>query len=242
MNLAPVALAFLVGIHLFAPQLRFIHYVPRSRWLSCAGGIAIAYVFAHLLPELAASQLALGGLSVVARWRLDEAIYLVALVGLIVFYGLESLAVHSKRVQQAALGDDRTSAFVYWLHIGSFALYNLLIGYLLTHREDPSLAGLALYTLAMAGHFIVNDFGLRDKHKDRYERSGRWLLAAAIVGGWLLGRLTEVGGITIGLLFGFLGGGVILNTIKEEVPEQLQSRFLPFLLGAAGYTALLHLI
>ena len=43
----------------------------------------------------------------------------------------------------------------------------------------------------------------------------------------------------IGLLFAFLAGGVVLNVLKEELPEDRQSRFLPFLLGAGGYALLL---
>lgn len=50
------AVAVLVVIHLFAGKLRFLNGVPRSRWLSIAAGVSIAYVFVRLLPELAAGQ------------------------------------------------------------------------------------------------------------------------------------------------------------------------------------------
>ncbi|HSG41183.1 MAG TPA: hypothetical protein VLE27_16205, partial [Thermoanaerobaculia bacterium] len=43
-------------IHLFAGKLRFLNATPRSIWLSMSGGAAVAYVFLHLLPELAAGQ------------------------------------------------------------------------------------------------------------------------------------------------------------------------------------------
>ena len=43
----------------------------------------------------------------------------------------------------------------------------------------------------------------------------------------------------ITLLTAFLGGGVILNVLKEEVPSERQSRFWAFALGMAGYAALL---
>ena len=45
--------------------------------------------------------------------------------------------------------------------------------------------------------------------------------------------------VITGFLFAFLAGGVTLNVLKEELPEERQSRFWPFLLGAAGYAALL---
>ncbi len=43
--LAAVALA---ALHLLAGALRFLEGTPRSRWLSAAGGISVAYVIVHL--------------------------------------------------------------------------------------------------------------------------------------------------------------------------------------------------
>ena len=48
--------ASLGGIHLFGAKLRFLDETPRSRWLSAAGGVSVAYVFVHVLPELAEGQ------------------------------------------------------------------------------------------------------------------------------------------------------------------------------------------
>jgi hypothetical protein len=52
---------FLALVHAIGGRLRFLDVIPRSTWLSLAGGISAAYVFFHLLPELAAGQRALGG-------------------------------------------------------------------------------------------------------------------------------------------------------------------------------------
>jgi hypothetical protein len=43
-------------IHLYANRMRFLDVLPRSRWLSAAGGISVAYVLVHLLPNLAEEQ------------------------------------------------------------------------------------------------------------------------------------------------------------------------------------------
>ncbi len=51
-----LAVLGLVVIHLFSNRLRFLDDTPRSIWLSIAGGISVAYVFVHLLPELAEGQ------------------------------------------------------------------------------------------------------------------------------------------------------------------------------------------
>jgi hypothetical protein len=36
-------------------------------------------------------------------------------------------------------------------------------------------------------------------------------------------------------------GGIILNVLKEELPEERKSRFLPFAGGVVGYAVLLVL-
>ncbi len=41
------------------------------------------------------------------------------------------------------------------------------------------------------------------------------------------------------MLLALLGGGIILNVLKEELPEQRESRFWAFALGGLGYAALL---
>ena len=40
-------------------------------------------------------------------------------------------------------------------------------------------------------------------------------------------------------LFTFPAGGVVLNVLKEELPENRESRFWASAAGTAGYTALL---
>jgi hypothetical protein len=91
----------------------------------------------------------------------------------------------------------------------------------------------------MGLHFVVNDFGLRENHKHAYQKLGRWILAAAIIFGWAIGLKSELSPAAIALLFAFLAGGIILNVLKEELPEERQSRFWAFALGAGIYTVLL---
>ena len=86
---------------------------------------------------------------------------------------------------------------------------------------------------------MVNDHGLRELHKEAYLRRGRWILAAAVILGWVVALLTEIPEVTIAVLLAFLAGGVIMNMLKEELPEERESRFWAFALGAALYTAVL---
>lgn len=234
-----LTLAALALTHVFGGRLHVLDVVPRSRWLSFAGGISVAYVFLHLLPELAERQEAVAAAVGSARGFLEDHVYLVALLGLAVFYGLERAVKTSQRVRRECDGDDRSSAGVFWLHIASFAVYNALIGYLLVRREARDLTGLVLFAIAMILHFVVNDFGLRKDHQDTYVHVGRWVLAAAVVVGWVVGLLFELPEAALGMSFAFLAGGVVLNVLKEELPEERASHFGAFALGTALYAVLL---
>lgn len=236
--------AGLVLVHTFAERLRFLEVIPRSRWLSMAGGSSVAYVFLHIFPELAEAQKKIVAVWPLLAWIEDHA-YLVALIGICFFYGLERLVTSSQEQRNETPGGDEgestTHIGVFLLHISSFAVYNALIGYLLVHRDDQSLAGLFFFFLAMGFHFLVNDYGLRQDHKTTYSRVGRWVLSAAIVIGWGLGLNTKIDEAAVGVLFAFLAGGVILNVLKEELPEERKSRFGSFLFGATAYSLLLLL-
>lgn len=47
---------------------------------------------------------------------------------------------------------------------------------------------------------------VREHHKDAYLRKGRWVLAAAVVLGWVVGLLTEIPEVAIVVLTAFLAG------------------------------------
>lgn len=231
-----------VLVHVFGGRLAFLAGTPRSIWLSGAGGVSVAYVFVHLLPELAEHQETLGERARAAGvlGSIESHAYLIALFGLALFYGVERFARTAGGTRSGTRSED-TPLGVFWVHLGAFAIYNVLIGYLLVHREEADLRGLIIYGFAMSLHFVVNDQGLRDQHGHIYHRYGRWLLAVAPVLGFALGLATEVSPFLLSALFAFLAGGIILNVLKEELPEERKSRFSAFAGGAAAYAALLLL-
>lgn len=224
-------------VHLYSGKLRFLDAIPRSRWLSMASGVSVAYVFVHLLPDLSKRQDAIAQTGVLAF--IEHHVYLIALLGLAVFYGLERIVRESRQRQEQSGKQDKAELGIFWLHITSFALYNGLIGYLLLHREEPGIQSLFLFFIAMALHFVVNDYGLRQDHKHIYHNIGRWILAAAIIVGWAIGYGSEISEAAIAVLFALLAGGIILNVLKEELPEERKSRFWAFALGAGAYATLL---
>ncbi|MGR3269677.1 hypothetical protein DU478_18855 [Thalassococcus profundi] len=230
--------AFLIAgvfaaVHVGIGVLRFLDVTPRSRWLSASGGVAVAYVFLHILPELALHRTVFAEALDTDAERAEALVYSLALAGLVVFYGLERTVKTSRR------GGAVPGAGTFWLHIGSFTVYNVIVGYLLLHRESDGAWSLAIYACAMILHFITTDHGLRADHKARYDTHARWILAAAVMAGWALGMWVTLPEFWIGGLFAFLAGGIVLNVLKEELPEERESRLWPFVFSAVGYAAVL---
>ncbi len=220
----------LAAVHLFAGKLRFLQGIPRSRWLSIAGGVSVAYVFVHMLPELSERQDEIGRIADGLGSLPIE--YLFALVGLVFFYGLERMVLASPKK------DDKPPPGIFWVHLSSFAVYNAIVGELLSRRAEEGTVVLINFAIAMALHFVVNDYGLREHHKDRYTCIGRWILAVAVLVGWAIGRLELLSATIIYTMFAVLAGGVVLNVLKEELPEERKSRFGAFLIGCVSYAAL----
>lgn len=155
MNTAICAIA-LVIVHLFSGKIRFLRATPCSRWLSFGSGVSVAYVFVHILPELSQAQVTIQSTLNIGLAFLEHHVYLVALLGLAVFYGLERFASKSCQHSQKTGKGDITSSEVFWIHIASFAVYNALIGYLLVHREESGIKSLLFFSFAIALHFVVN--------------------------------------------------------------------------------------
>lgn len=218
--------AIVLGIvHLEGHRLRFLDVLPRSRWLSGAGGVSVAYVFVHLLPELAAISEELVDQ---IGWVEEALVYVVAMSGLAIFYGVE---------RAVKVADDADARL--WVHVTAFTLYNLIVGYALLHRGERDLVSTSLFILAMIPHFLVNDYGLRQENPRLFRHEARWILAFAPLAGCLIGVYFEPPRMGISLLLAFLSGGVILNVLKEELPEERKSHYWAFLTGAGVYTAVL---
>lgn len=231
--------ALFAAIHLSIGWLTFLDRTPRSRWLSAAGGVSVAYVFLHILPELAAHQSIFSEELELSPSKAEEAVYLSALGGLVLFYGLEKLVKSARRRDADSGQGTAPGSGDFWLHTGSFALYNAITGYLLTNRETAGAWSLLAFGVAMSLHFVTTDFGLRQDHSHKYDRTARWIIAGAVLGGWALGVSVHLPELWLGFLFAFLSGGIILNVLKEELPEERESRFWPFAASALAYAAIL---
>lgn len=213
----------------------------RRRYISAAAGVSVAYIFVDVLPELELQrQVIVNAAAGTQLLFAEQRIYLLALLSFVVIYGLEHMVLVTRERRRASVTAGRADA-MYWLHLGGYAAYSALIGYLLVERAERGALALGVYTFAMAVHFLIVDHALSEEHGPSYTSRGRWLLAASVFIGWLVGVVTPVSEVAVARLFAVLAGGVVITSLRSELPDDRQGRFWPFCLGAVIFAVFLIL-
>jgi hypothetical protein len=190
-----------------------------------SAGVAAAYVFVHVMPELEEHHHA------------EKHIYLWALAGFVVFVGMSRLQLGTLpsvlRLSHASL--------LFWTEVAGYASYTLLIGYLLVHRDETTLLSLWLFVFAMLLHLFMVDNDLHQKFKSRYATRARFLLPCGLLVGWVLGMVNALPNAFTSRMFAFVVGGVVITSAHEELPAEKGGSWW-FAVGAAFYSTLLILI
>ncbi len=229
------AALLLASVYVFGHRLRFRSH--RRWWVSVAGGVSVSTIFIDLLPEISSRQAKFSaGAYHGASLFPEQAIYIAALLGFVLFYGLEYL------VAASASPEGKPSGIFFLFRITAFAGYSSVIAYLLVHEVWDGAASLVLYALAMAFHLLIVDYSLSGEHYGLYESHGRWILALAVLAGWAAGIFTSIPEQWLARITGFVSGGVIMNTLVVELPEGRGGRFWPFVLAAAAYALVLIVV
>ena len=227
-----LACTFVFGGYLRNP----LSGAPR-RVLSAAAGVSVAYVFLRALPEMSEAQDVFTRVTVGRGLPFPEhRVYTAALIGFLLFYGLENMVSRSGGHSRA---QGEPFQLTYRLQLGGFAAYCGLVGYLMVHQRSlPTL----LYLIAMTLHFLAVNHSFEREYGSTYDHGGRWLLAAAVVVGGSAEIFTSMSEELLATLLGFNSGGVVINSMIMELPTEKEGRFWWFCLGSIGYSLLLVLI
>lgn len=231
-------------IFFFGRWLALSQKKHHRRLMSFASGVTVAYVFVHLIPDLhVASRAYASAMRNVHASVALYYVYLAAMIGFMLFYGLEHIVIASRSKPEPVNSSPRERVTtVFLLHIGGFALYTWLVTYLLVNNIEENTVPILLYSFAMGLHLFSIDHSLRREHGSMYASIGKNILAAAALLGWIVGMLFKLPIFTVVSLLGFISGAVIMNSMIMELPSEKEGRFLPFLLGGIFYAGLLLLI
>ena len=203
----------LASVYVYGGRLRASSH--HRRWVSIAAGVSVATIFIDLLPEISESQAKLSdGLHGRAALFPEQAVYLAAMLGFVMFYGLEYMLAAS------APAEDKPSGLFFSLQIAAFAGYSSLIAF----------------------HLLLVDHSLARERHGLYEKRGRWILALAVMAGWSAGILASVPDQWLDRITGFISGGVIMNSLVVELPEGRGGRFWFFAVATVIYSLLLIVV
>ena len=219
-------------VHGFATRLPIFSFIPRFRWTSFAGGVSLSYVFLEIFPELSHAQKELQHSDILLVQYLENHVYILALLGLLVFYGLNFLALKSKSEK---IPEGST---VFWIHIGAFAFLNIIFGYLLQGLSEHSAVACILFFIAVALHFFIIDDNVREHQKSLYDKQGRWFLVGAVILGAIIGQVTHLNEAAVAIIWSFLTGSIILNVLKRELPDEKETCIGSFMAGTALFSVL----
>ena len=224
-----ILVLLIVSVHLLISRFRFVSAEKGYNWLSLTSGIAIGYVFLHLFPDIADARIRYGSMEGL-QGVLGGHLFTITLIGLLFYYGIDRA---SDLIGTSIEGRQRsrTEKINISIHASGYAFYNFMIGYLIVNLPRPGVVPVLMITVVLALHFIGLDYHFRQLHQAFYDRWLRWLFAGSLLLGWFVGLLLGLSTFAKAVAFAFLAGAMIINTIKEELPENNDVRYIPFLTG-----------
>ena len=227
LDLALAVAITLAIVHLLGAPLRRLVRKKEAIVSSCGGGMAIAYVFLQLLPELDKGHHLVG-----------IAIYFVVLIGFILFYTLEChLPLRGSKETS-----EHSSRSVLYMHIIISWIYNWLIIYTIPEQLQVSIPHAAVGIIAIGMHLSYNYHILGLRYAREFDSWGRYVLASAPLAGWVANILAEPGSAVVSdLLIASLAGAILHNVLKDELPDSQRSSFRWFVTGVLIYASLLTL-
>ncbi|RKD69517.1 hypothetical protein ATL39_2936 [Sinobaca qinghaiensis] len=223
-----IGIGFLL-IQLFASQIISKTKLSTSRWLSLCGGVAIAYVFVYILPTLHDEQNKLGG-----EAPLGSELYVLGLLGLLVYFTIYKLADYRKDEEHGATR-------FYFVEAGFFAAYTFMVTYIVVSSDVKTVEAL-FYGTAIGLHFIGISYNLSLENKPLHLRYGRFILAAATIGGCAAGVFGPSTGLYVDSMIAFTSGAMIFNVISKEMPSEKHTHLYIFLGAAVVYAATITIL
>ena len=183
---------------------------------SFSGGAASAYVFLHLFPEIETKHA-----------RIGDNIYALVLVGFVFLFSLDTL------VATARPGVENRTRFL--IRLGFTALYDLLLAFTMSEQLPLSPGTALAYTMALGLHVIMVDLALIEGFGPEHQAWGRFVLAGAVLLGWVLSALTDAPEVVLDVLTALMAGFIVFTVFGEEVPKDRGIRLRWFVIGTGLY-------
>lgn len=237
-----IALVF-IGVHLASYKLYGFSEKYKGKVISLSGGIAISYVFLELLPVLPHAEIHLKDILIKntsIKELLEDVAFGIAFIGFIVFFLVEYGAVkfQERKTKETQENAEHLKS-VFYIHLSITAILTMIVTYLVRFELEKSIFKAVLYTVAVSFHFFVVDRSLEEFYQILYVPFGRYILAITAFLGWIWSVLFPEHEPIAYILFAFIAGAILFNSIKDEVPTVGKGNPVYFFTGALLYSGLL---
>tara|TARA_B100000745_G_C20045624_1_gene356467 strand:+ start:62 stop:760 length:699 start_codon:yes stop_codon:yes gene_type:complete len=219
--LVSLAGALLLGVAHFWNEHFVVPQKFRPIAISFVAGIAVAYSFLFLLPDVSARADHFG-----------SSLYFILLAGFAIVHLLEKFAYrhyHGLKSQWYVM-----HAVV---HVGILFTYYTIVGSILYVTALVDIFESILFVVPLAFYATVGVISLEEIHiNDTYTIIFRWILSASAVLGVLLGRFTVIAETSgYHALFAFVVGGFFYIIMIDLIPTKDKGAPAYFLLGVLIY-------
>jgi hypothetical protein len=213
-------IALILGsAHLMAPRVSRLRKYP-ERQQAFGGGLSVAYIFLHLVPSLGASDELVG-----------PRIYFVALLGFVVFYGLDVLFQPPRDAHPTK----------YHAYLWVFFLYDGLLVFTLGLELPPTPILTLVFAVSLAVDVLNTDIELQEGFGERFFKSGRWVLLAGVAGGYALSLVRRPQPVVVDIVTAALAGFMMFHVANGVFPVSKNKKFPAFLVGILTFW-LLHVL
>jgi hypothetical protein len=219
---ALLIVALLTVAHLASPWVRDRLRAHTPALVSFGGGVAIAYVFVHLIPDLEAGHEYIG-----------DRIHVLALAGFLLFYTIEL------QIARRMTSDGETrGGGEFWLVIAISWVYTWLIIVALPAAITTGFLFALLGGLAIGLHVLYKGYVLHLHHREAFASRGRYVLAFAPLAGWLTHVLLQPSEVVFDVVLALLAGFLMQSVFREELPSLSTARLRWFVAGAVIFLLL----
>lgn len=231
LDFAVITALVLASTQALGPRIR-AWLSPRARQVqSFGGGVALAYIFLSLFPEIDNAH----------PW-LGDRVHLTTLAGFLLFFTLEAwLIARARRATTAASDQPSGESAVMWLHIGIMGLYTAIVMFALPREIANDLLFAVGAGLAIGVHLVYKDYVLRDQAGDQFGATGRALLTMAPLIGWVAHRIVDPSEAVLDIAMAALAGILMQSVFRDEVPRPDRAS-LRWLLGGVATFWLLSVL
>ena len=214
--------------------------------LSFFGGVTATYVFLDLLPSLQYSDLYLKQTGADNQFiqLYEDSIFLVVLIGFLLFFSLEHIAIKSHRTRNQAgnvdLEQNEASKRIFLIQLLTLAFLNFVLSFIFIFEFETGIIAALLYGVAVSMHLFISDETMLEQYHSYQAKFGRYILAAVPIIGWIASLLIPETIAQAYVLLAFISGVILYHSIRNELPTTLRRSSLAFfLIGALLYAAIL---